>query len=116
MSGRIEVAGWEAANTIAKHLATNGYQIKIEADQAFIGQTELRYIVSFCHPVYDGGTFELIDEEFEGTRSWKDIKAELKLGEADIAEGLDHLTESAVWVAKGDTDGDVDVKKKKGKK
>lgn len=122
MSGEISVVGWEAANTIAKHLVTAGYEVKITSDGEKIHQTEvggsyeLSYTVTFAHPKYDGSYFELVEEEYEGLRTWEDIKQELKTGEtlpADLAEGLEHLDDQPVWtVARGDTDGDKPVKKK----
>jgi hypothetical protein len=111
MSGEISVVGWEAANTIAKHLVTAGYEVKITSDGEKIHQTEvggsyeLSYMVTFAHPIYDGSYFELVQEEFEGTRTWEDIKAELE-------DGLEHLNDQPIWVIKGDTDGDKPVKKK----
>ncbi len=106
MSGEISVVGWESANSIAQHLTKNGYQVKIEADAELANTNEIRFIISFVHPVFEGKSFELVEEEYEGLRTWKDIKSELE-------DGLDHLDDQPVWtVARGDTDGDKPVKKK----
>ena len=100
MHGSIEVVGWKAANEIAKHLIDGGYEVLITSDGQRLhaleygGEKHLAYIVAFTHPEYNGGYFELVEEEFEGLRTWEDIKQELKTGEAlpsDLADGLEHL-------------------------
>ena len=104
MHGSISVVGWKAANEVAKHLIDAGYEVLITSDGEKIhqidydGERHLSYMVAFAHPQYDGTYFELVDEqeEFEGTRSWNEIKQELKRDgalPADLAEGLEHLDE-----------------------
>jgi hypothetical protein len=99
MHGSISVVGWKAANEIAMHLLDAGYEVLITTDGEknhqldFKSELHLSYTVAFAHPEYEGSYFELVDE-FEGARSWDDIKEELKVtGDypADIAEGLEHL-------------------------
>jgi hypothetical protein len=126
MSGEISVVGWEAANTIAKHLVDAGYEVKVTSDGEKIHQTEvggpyqLAYTVTFAHPTYDNSYFELVEEEYEGLRTWEDIKQELKTGEtlpADLAEGLEHLDDKPVWtVSRSDVEETKKAKKKKVKK
>jgi hypothetical protein len=101
MHGSIEVVGWKAANEIAQHLIDAGYQVLITSDGERLheieygGEKHLAYKVAFTHPKYDNSYFEIISEDhFEGTRTWDDIKDEMKQkGEypEDILEGLEHL-------------------------
>lgn len=100
MSGEITVVGWEAANVIAQQLTKNGYQVKIQADLEVTNTNETRFMISFVHPVYEGGSFEIMNEEYEGLRTWFDIKKE-------TGDELDHLNAEPVWSTRGDTDGDA---------
>ena len=99
MSGIIHVAGWEAANTIVEQLTLNGYLVKIEAEKERTNTDQTLFKIEFFHPVFEVSSCELDHEEFEGTRTWKEIKLEM-------GDGLDHLTAEPVWSTKGDTDGD----------
>jgi DNA-binding LacI/PurR family transcriptional regulator len=84
MTGRIEVKGWDAAQSIAVSLAKNGYQVLISTDMHSIEEDYI-YIIEFVNPNWDGIYFEATSDEEKENQRWEEIEEE------NFLEGLEHL-------------------------